>query len=138
MPAARRSYRGGRNPYLLGREAIKEQNQYCTYESQLQFNSESTPRPPDEEQLRRRTRRFRCPRVGHWTARTKVRSPRGNSSAHRKPIDLDALKDEIERLTQEWVKHVDATDEESQRRVYSCMRLGRQIFTLGVVATLSG
>ena len=88
-------------------------------------NSNSQTPAPDIEQIRRRTRCFRCRRIGHFSKdcperlqkkpvfQAKVLVTRDDLSARRQTKTLDELLLEIEQLSQERASHVsDEPDDE--------------------------
>ena len=91
-----------------------------------QSSNSQTP-APDIEQIRRRTRCFRCRRIGHFSrdcperlqkkpvSQAKVLVTREDLSARRQTKTLDELLLEIEQLSQEHASHVsDEPDDEEE------------------------
>ena len=88
-------------------------------------NSNSQTPTPDIEQIRRRTRCFRCRRNGHFSkdcperlqkkpvSQAKVLVTRDDLSARRQTKTLDELLLEIEQLYQERASHVSDDEEET-------------------------
>ena len=91
-----------------------------------QSSNSQTP-APDIEQIRRRTRCFRCRRIGHFSkdcperlqkkpvSQAKVLVTKEDLSASRQTKTLDELLLEIEQLSQERASHVsDEPDDEEE------------------------
>ena len=89
-------------------------------------NSNSQTSPPDIEQIRRRTRCFRCRRIGHFSkdcperlqkkpvSQAKVLVTRDDLSARRQTKTLDELLLEIEQLSQERASHVSVEPDDEE------------------------
>ena len=92
----------------------------------LSQNSNSQTPAPDIEQIRLRTRCFRCRRIGHFSkdcperlqkkqvSQAKVLVTRDDLSARRQTKTLDELRLEIEQLSQERASHVSVEPDDEE------------------------
>ena len=106
-------------------------------------NSNSQTPAPDIEQIRRRTRCFRCRRNGHFSkdcperlqkkpvSQAKVLVTRDDLSARRQTKTLDELLQEIEQLSQERASHVSVEPEDEEETCLLLHEPGKDIIDTG-------
>ena len=107
-----------------------------------QTSNSQTP-APDTEQIRRRTRCFRCRRIGHFSkdcperlqkkpvTQTKVLETRDDLSARRQTKTLDELLLEIEQLSQERASHVSVEPDDEEETCLMLHESGKAIIDTG-------
>ena len=106
-------------------------------------NSNSQTPAPDIEQIRRRTRCFRCRRIGHFSkdcperlqkkpvSQAKVLVTRDDLSARRQTKTLDELFLEIERFSQERASHVSVESDDEEETCLLLHEPGKAIIDTG-------
>ena len=106
-------------------------------------NSNSQTPAPDIEQIRRRTRCFRCRRIGHFSkdcperlqkkpvSQAKVLVTRDDLSARRQTKTLDELLLEKEQLSQERASHVSVEPDDDEETCLLLHEPGKAIIDTG-------